>query len=107
MSHGPSPTPTNTIERGYLLPSITNASISDKKKNLLIGIEVGGPHLHLAATIAPTVLCSCGLSLPGSVSTLLVTYSKNFQLQNENSAQVQQSPLFSELTPTDSPRRLS
>lgn len=32
---------------------------------------------YLAATIESTVACSCGLSFPGGVSGVLVTYKKD------------------------------
>jgi hypothetical protein len=83
ISHGPSPTPTNTIDKGYSLQIKRHIKkcflcrVYDHKQTAM---------QYLAFTIASTVFLSCGLSWPRSVSTLLVTcpmVSRNKNKQTE------------------------
>jgi hypothetical protein len=73
ISHGPSPTPTKTIDSGYSLqfneyknPRYIDSILDERNRR----------RTYLAFTIASIVFFSCELSLPCCVSTLLVTCVK-------------------------------
>lgn len=76
-SHGPSPTPTSTMDKGYELQTESSFCVRFNYPRILnLPYTVRACQTvddHLAMTMESTVLRSCGLRSPSLVSTLLVT----------------------------------